>query len=264
MSWLLTSNHLPRVPEPEIMDDAGEVEAYRRPRHKPTSEKLMTPWWTMRCGCYPCRPPAPAAPPVHHRRNAIADRNVVADRARVAARHRNRSRPDCAQVGSVPSRLAPRRYRPLAQHDSTGRGRVASAIVFAQHQNMRGPHVSFLVGDAGCLPFRDATFELVLCNSVLHHLDKPASLLAEIARVAKPGGAILVRDLRRPSRIAYPLHVRWYGRHYSGLMYKLFCDSVRAAYTADELAVMLRTVSIPGARIFAHGRTHLGFDRPAG
>ena len=75
------------------------------------------------------------------------------------------------------------------------------------------------------------------------------------------GAAILLRDLRRPPRFLFPLHVRWYGRHYDGLMYKLYCDSVRSAYTAGELAEMLRTAGISGARLFTRGSTHLGIER---
>ena len=111
------------------------------------------------------------------------------------------------------------------------------------------------------LPFRDASFDLVLCNSVLHHMREPSRLLAEIRRIAKPNAGILLRDLRRPSRITYSFHVRWHGRHYEGLMYKLYCDSVRAAYTCEELAAMLRSVGISGARVFSHGSTHLGIER---
>ena len=124
-----------------------------------------------------------------------------------------------------------------------------------------GARVEFLLADGGRLPFADASFDLVMCNSVLHHLERPESLLAEIARVARPEGAILVRDLRRPSRLAYPLHVRWYGRHYSGLMYKLYCDSVRAAYTPEELTAMVNDERALNARVFTRGRTHLGLER---
>ncbi len=111
-------------------------------------------------------------------------------------------------------------------------------------------NAQFFVGDANSVPFRDSTFDLVLCNSVLHHMRDPSRLLAEIRRIAKPEAAILLRDLRRPSRIGYPFHVCWYGRHYEGLMYKLYRDSVRAAYTREELSAILRSAGIPGARVF--------------
>jgi SAM-dependent methyltransferase len=96
---------------------------------------------------------------------------------------------------------------------------------------------------------------------VLHHISHPTQLFAEIHRVAKSGAAILLRDLRRPSRFGFPLHVRWHGRHYEGLMYKLYRDSVRSAYTPEELSAMLNAAGIPGARLFRHGATHLGIER---
>jgi len=123
--------------------------------------------------------------------------------------------------------------------------------------------VSFVLADGGRLPFASKMFDLVTCNSVLHHLARPTVLFGEIARVVKPSGAILVRDLRRPSRIAFPWHVRWYGRHYSGVMYKLYCDSVQAAYTPQELSQILHEAPISGTRVFVEGRTHLGFERSA-
>jgi len=46
-------------------------------------------------------------------------------------------------------------------------------------------------------------------------------------------------------------------------MYKLYCDSVRAAYRPVELEALLRASPLQDARIFTLGRTHLGFERPA-
>lgn len=40
------------------------------------------------------------------------------------------------------------------------------------------------------LPAQDASYELVLCTQVLEHLPDPRSVLAELARVLKPGGAL--------------------------------------------------------------------------
>lgn len=128
----------------------------------------------------------------------------------------------------------------------------------AEEQNLAG-RVFFLRGDAGRLGFSSHTFDFVLCNSVLHHLESPGIVLAEMARVARPGGTVLLRDLRRPSRLAFPFHVRWYGRRYSGIMRKLFEDSVRAAYTPEELGEMLRGCGMSRARVFLHQGSHMGF-----
>jgi ubiquinone/menaquinone biosynthesis C-methylase UbiE len=117
----------------------------------------------------------------------------------------------------------------------------------------------------GRLPYADASFDLVVCNSVLHHLTDPMQSLDEMARVAKPGAAFLMRDLARPAAPLYPLHVRVFGRHYEGEMRRLYEASVRAAYTAEELEDMLRRSRFAGtgARIFRRGWTHLGIERVA-
>jgi ubiquinone/menaquinone biosynthesis C-methylase UbiE len=135
---------------------------------------------------------------------------------------------------------------------------IRAARAAAAAQQLSRPPV-FFAGDANRLSFSDQSFDFVLSNSVLHHLHDPLAMLNEMARVVKPGGIVLLRDLRRPNRLSFPLHVRWHGRHYSGLMKKLYTDSVRAAYTGEELVQMLRASKLSAAQIFYHMRTHLGF-----
>ena len=114
------------------------------------------------------------------------------------------------------------------------------------------------------LPYADASFDLVTCNSTLHHLADPLGALDEMARVATPGGAILLRDLVRPPRFVYPMHVRLFGRHYRGEMRRLYEASVAAAYTPKELQAMLASSRLNDgrSRVFQRGRTHAGIERP--
>jgi ubiquinone/menaquinone biosynthesis C-methylase UbiE len=143
------------------------------------------------------------------------------------------------------------------------RAMLRAARSAAENQSLSG-RVFFFQGDAGRLGFSDGTFDFVLSNSVLHHLTSPERVFEEMARVTKPNGTVLVRDLRRPSWPAFPFHVRWHGRHYSGVMRKLFEDSVRAAYTPVELADLLSASGMSKARIFLHKGAHIGFVYEAG
>jgi ubiquinone/menaquinone biosynthesis C-methylase UbiE len=115
------------------------------------------------------------------------------------------------------------------------------------------------------LPYADGEFDIVLCNSVMHHLDDPIGTLNELARVANSRGAVLVRDLLRPLAPAYGLHVRIFGRHYSGEMRRLYETSVHAAYTVGEMKDMLRRSRLNDgrSRVFQRGLTHLGIERAA-
>ncbi|MGC4944385.1 class I SAM-dependent methyltransferase [Kribbella sp. DT2] len=45
--------------------------------------------------------------------------------------------------------------------------------------------------DAERLPFADASFDLVIANHMLYHLDDPSVALAEFARVLRPGGRLV-------------------------------------------------------------------------
>lgn len=51
--------------------------------------------------------------------------------------------------------------------------------------------LDLVVGDASRLPFRDGAFAAVICTETLEHLPDDAGAIREIARVLRPGGALL-------------------------------------------------------------------------
>lgn len=53
-----------------------------------------------------------------------------------------------------------------------------------------GDRVEFRVGDAFSLDLEDDSFDLVLCRHVLQALPEPELVLAEMARVTRPGGRL--------------------------------------------------------------------------
>ena len=53
------------------------------------------------------------------------------------------------------------------------------------------------LGDMYQLPLADASFDAVVIHQVLHYADRPASVIAEAARVLRPGGRLVVVDFAR-------------------------------------------------------------------
>jgi len=178
---------------------------------------------------------------------------------------KGRERGRALDIGTGPGQIVIKLAKRLAEWKFVGVDRSPGMIAQAQLASASGElagRVEFHVADGNHLPFPDSSFDLVMCNSVLHHLAEPEKLLSEMSRLVNSGGAILLRDLRRPGRFTYPLHVRWHGRHYSGLMNQLYCDSVRSAYTVPELKRMLDSAALPRTRVFEHHSTHIGLERP--
>jgi ubiquinone/menaquinone biosynthesis C-methylase UbiE len=56
------------------------------------------------------------------------------------------------------------------------------------------PNCTFAIGDAEALPFPYGDFDLVGCLRVLHHVRRPELVVAELARVTRRGGTILLAD----------------------------------------------------------------------
>jgi len=68
-------------------------------------------------------------------------------------------------------------------------------------------------GDAAALPLRDASLDAAFAHMVLHFLPSPAEALAEMARVVRPGGAVVVVDFAEHDRewMREELGVQWLG-----------------------------------------------------
>jgi len=54
------------------------------------------------------------------------------------------------------------------------------------------PHERLVLYDGRTFPLHDAAFDLVLCLDVLEHVQDDGPMLAEIARVLRPGGALVL------------------------------------------------------------------------
>lgn len=72
----------------------------------------------------------------------------------------------------------------------------ARAPAFAEAFSDR-PDVRFEAVDAHRLPFADASFDTACISNSLHHFEDPAPVLAEMLRVLRPGGHLVVNEMYR-------------------------------------------------------------------
>lgn len=72
--------------------------------------------------------------------------------------------------------------------------------------NLSISSISVKEGSALAIPAGDYSFDLILCKGVLHEIRRPEKAIAEMARVCKPDGAILIIDIQRFSRIKFELY----------------------------------------------------------
>ncbi len=76
-----------------------------------------------------------------------------------------------------------------------------AGVRFCQ-QRHRVPGLSFVQGDAGKLPFADASFDAVINVEASHCYPDFPRFLAEVARVLRPGGYFLYADFRFGTGVA--------------------------------------------------------------
>lgn len=69
--------------------------------------------------------------------------------------------------------------------------RVTQAI----RKNRDNPRTRFVCGDAHAMQFPPESFDLVYCRMLLQYLQKKEHAVAELARVCRPGGTVLLQDL---------------------------------------------------------------------
>lgn len=107
-----------------------------------------------------------------------------------------------------------------------------------------------MVADSHCMPLIGELFDLVLCLNMLEHDTDGAATLAEIYRVLKPGGELVL------------VCTNEYGaahEHLGGGNKETFYH-----WTATALRYAMQTAGFQWPTIFTHGGDNLAFARKAG
>jgi demethylmenaquinone methyltransferase/2-methoxy-6-polyprenyl-1,4-benzoquinol methylase len=76
----------------------------------------------------------------------------------------------------------------------------------------RGARVEYGLADALALPFANATFDIASIAFGIRNLDDPARGLAEMARVLRPGGRVVVLEFGQPTGVLFAPLYRLYSR----------------------------------------------------
>ncbi|HBA61960.1 MAG TPA: class I SAM-dependent methyltransferase [Elusimicrobia bacterium] len=110
--------------------------------------------------------------------------------------------------------------------------------------------------DAKATGLPPRSFDFAVCNNLAHHIADPRLLFREIARLLRPGGGVLIRDLRRP-RTARELADRM--GHCCGdtpRQRELLRGSLLAALLPEEAAAFARKAGLKGLSLRVEGDRH--------
>ncbi|MGZ6270631.1 MAG: class I SAM-dependent methyltransferase [Candidatus Limnocylindrales bacterium] len=108
------------------------------------------------------------------------------------------------EVGAGFGRLVPEYagWREVTLADASEAHVAAARDAFAAD-----PRVRVELADAYALPFGDGSFEALVCVRVLHHIERPADVFTEFARVLAPGGLLVLEFANKRNLKAI---VRWW------------------------------------------------------
>lgn len=126
---------------------------------------------------------------------------------------------------------------------------IALAVKRIREQGLQNT-IHFVQGDAKKINFFPNSLDVVVSNSLVHHLLDPCPFWEEIRRVCKPGGIVLIRDLSRPPTVQASWEIV---EKYSGteppLLKDLFFHSLKASFTVAEVGEHLAQAGLHGLEI---------------
>lgn len=120
----------------------------------------------------------------------------------------------------------------------------------------RRPDLSFTAGDAMHLPFADASFDAVTISFGLRNVADTSSALAEMLRVTRPGGRVVICEFSDPTwapfRVVYQNYLMRALPKVAGLVtkdagsYEYLAESIRAWPDQVGLATLMKDAGWTG------------------
>ena len=126
-----------------------------------------------------------------------------------------------------------------------------------------GERVKLRKADAKSLLYPDNYCDMLISNTIVHHLPEPIPFLKEVNRVTKPNGAIFLRDLiRPPDETAVNTLVEKYAGDCNEYQKKLYRDSLCAAFTLEEVESLIHESGLKGLQVVQSSDRHWSAERP--
>ncbi|MBL5975006.1 MAG: bifunctional demethylmenaquinone methyltransferase/2-methoxy-6-polyprenyl-1,4-benzoquinol methylase UbiE [Candidatus Leucobacter sulfamidivorax] len=128
-------------------------------------------------------------------------------------------------------------------------------LAVGRERHAGDPLIEFVQADAMDLPFDDDSFDAATISYGLRNVADPRQALAEMRRVVKPGGRIVIAEFSRPPAAAIRVPFFLYSRHVMPLVAGIVNGKARAAYrylnesieawpAQDELARWMREAGL--------------------
>lgn len=208
---------LPRVLEPEVMETADEADEYDRMSHQTVNRVFVDDLLTALAPLLPASPlrvfdagTGTALIPIELAQR-LADCSILA-----------------ADAAEEMLRI--------------GRENVARAGL--------ADRIELGLRDCKALPETDALFDIVMSNSLVHHLPAATDMFRECWRILKPGGLLFVRDLYRPTTTdEVERLVATYAGQENPTQQQLFRQSLHAALTVAEVEELLDAAGLSMAQV---------------
>lgn len=117
-------------------------------------------------------------------------------------------------------------------------------------------HPDIVPFDGQTIPFEDSSFDHVICTEVLEHVEDPGSLIAEMNRVLRPGGTMVV-TVPFSARVHHSPHD--YHRYTCFRLHSLFepVGDPKIQERGDDLAVIANKLVVISMRLTMPAKSFL-------
>ncbi len=101
-------------------------------------------------------------------------------------------------------------------------------------------------------------YDVIISNSLLHHLHEPVVLWNTVRRFSRKGTIVFIRDLKRPSSKEEAMRiVETYSGNEPEILKRDFYNSLLAALTVDEVKEQIKSANLGHLEVRDSGDRHL-------